>query len=67
MADITPVTRMEKIASGDLGITPVTRLEKLLHELVLKVYGSGGGSPSSDPGGSYEAIPIDELEDLYNP
>ena len=42
MADITPVTRAEKILAGE-DIVPVTRFEKLLKELVDSGGGGGGG------------------------
>ena len=42
MADITPVTREEKILAGE-DITPVTRTEKLLKELIDSGGGGGGG------------------------
>lgn len=44
MADITPVTRKERILSGDLSIEPVTREEILLYGLM----GAGGGGGTTN-------------------
>lgn len=47
MADVTPVTRKERILSGDLTVEPVTREEILLYQLIASGGGGGGGGTTN--------------------